>query len=62
MVQVLSGQPFDTVKVRLQTQASQYSGILDCVKKTYQNEGIVGFYKGTLTPLVGIGACGMFER
>ncbi|KAJ3280500.1 Mitochondrial carrier protein ymc2 [Borealophlyctis nickersoniae] len=57
MVQVLTGQPFDTVKVRLQTAGDAYSGIGDCVKKTIQNEGFAGFYKGTLTPLVGVGAC-----
>eukprot|EP00696_Hemimastix_kukwesjijk_P003110 gnl/Hemi2/13805_TR4695_c0_g2_i2.p1 gnl/Hemi2/13805_TR4695_c0_g2~~gnl/Hemi2/13805_TR4695_c0_g2_i2.p1 ORF type:complete len:299 (-),score=91.52 gnl/Hemi2/13805_TR4695_c0_g2_i2:202-1098(-) len=58
--QVLSGQPFDTVKVRLQAQPSDkplYSGVLDCAKKTLRSDGITGFYKGTLTPLVGIGAC-----
>ncbi|KAI9199835.1 mitochondrial carrier domain-containing protein [Polychytrium aggregatum] len=55
--QVLVGQPFDTVKVRLQTQPDQYGGMVDCVKKTLQNEGPLAFYKGTLTPLVGIGAC-----
>ncbi|RKO97680.1 hypothetical protein CXG81DRAFT_15843 [Caulochytrium protostelioides] len=60
IVQVLSGQPFDTVKVRLQTQSRTnptYSGALDCVKKTIQHEGFKGFYKGTLTPLLGVGAC-----
>ncbi|KAI8849734.1 mitochondrial carrier domain-containing protein [Chytridium lagenaria] len=57
IVQVLTGQPFDTVKVRLQTQPDKYTNLIDCVKKTYANEGFVGFYKGTLTPLIGIGAC-----
>ncbi|KAH9255016.1 hypothetical protein BASA81_006961 [Batrachochytrium salamandrivorans] len=60
MVQVLTGQPFDTVKVRLQTQsieAPSYTGVVDCASKTLKNEGLLGFYKGTLTPLVGIGAC-----
>ncbi|KAJ3194472.1 Mitochondrial carrier protein ymc2 [Irineochytrium annulatum] len=56
IVQVLTGQPFDTVKVRLQTQPDRYTSTLDCIKKTYSNEGFLGFYKGTLTPLVGIGA------
>ncbi|KAF9938021.1 Mitochondrial carrier protein ymc2 [Modicella reniformis] len=63
-LQVFVGQPFDTVKVRLQTmpaplpgQAPKYSGTLDCVKKTLSKEGIRGFYKGTTTPLVGVGAC-----
>ena len=31
--------------------------MLSCIKKTYVNDGLSGFYKGTLTPLVGIGAC-----
>lgn len=56
IVQVLVGQPFDTVKVRLQT-SSDYNGALDCVRRIRQAEGLAGFYKGTLTPLVGIGAC-----
>ncbi|KAI8986596.1 mitochondrial carrier domain-containing protein [Pilobolus umbonatus] len=58
--QVLAGQPFDTVKVRLQTQSTTnplYSGMMDCVRQTKAKEGLAGFYKGTMTPLVGIGAC-----
>ncbi|KAI9338494.1 mitochondrial carrier domain-containing protein [Obelidium mucronatum] len=31
--------------------------MVDCVKKTLKNEGFRGFYKGALTPLIGIGAC-----
>ncbi|KAF7729471.1 Mitochondrial carrier protein ymc2 [Apophysomyces ossiformis] len=60
ILQVLVGQPFDTVKVRLQTQSSTnpiYKGMMDCVRQTRQREGLAGFYKGTMTPLVGIGAC-----
>jgi solute carrier family 25 carnitine/acylcarnitine transporter 20/29 len=56
VAQVLLGQPFDIVKVRLQT-TSQYSGALDAAAKIYRNEGALAFYKGTLTPLIGIGAC-----
>ncbi|KAK7192839.1 hypothetical protein DPSP01_012950 [Paraphaeosphaeria sporulosa] len=56
VAQVLIGQPFDIVKVRLQT-TSQYSGALDAATKIYKNEGALAFYKGTLTPLIGIGAC-----
>jgi solute carrier family 25 carnitine/acylcarnitine transporter 20/29 len=58
--QVLAGQPFDCVKVRLQTQpkgANLYNGALDCAQKTLKNEGARAFYKGTLTPLLGVGAC-----
>ncbi|KAJ1923035.1 Mitochondrial carrier protein ymc2 [Tieghemiomyces parasiticus] len=64
ILQVLTGQPFDTVKVRLQTmptpvagQPPLYTGTLDCIRATYRHEGFVGFYKGTTTPLVGVGLC-----
>ncbi|KAJ3276522.1 Mitochondrial carrier protein ymc2 [Terramyces sp. JEL0728] len=60
VAQVLTGQPFDTVKVRLQTQSREnplYTGVADCVKKTVKNEGFLGLYKGTLTPLLGAGVC-----
>jgi solute carrier family 25 carnitine/acylcarnitine transporter 20/29 len=46
----------DIVKVRLQT-TQNYSGALDCATKIWKNEGPLAFYKGTLTPLIGIGAC-----
>lgn len=52
----LPGQPFDIVKVRLQT-TDQYKNALDAAKTIYAKEGPLAFYKGTLTPLVGIGAC-----
>jgi len=48
--------PADIVKVRLQT-STEYSSALDCAGKIWKNEGPAAFYKGTLTPLVGIGAC-----
>ncbi|EHK25504.1 uncharacterized protein TRIVIDRAFT_215453 [Trichoderma virens Gv29-8] len=48
------GHPFDTVKVRLQTtQASRFSGPLQCVLQTVRNEGVTGLYKGATPPLVG---------
>ncbi len=47
ITQVLTGQPFDTVKVRLQTQPHPpvYSGVGDCVKQIWSKEGFGGFYK-----------------
>lgn len=58
IAQVLVGQPFDTVKVRLQSAPKgTYSGTLDVVRKLISNEGFSGFFKGTLMPLVGVGAC-----
>ncbi|KAK0373387.1 hypothetical protein CPAR01_15442 [Colletotrichum paranaense] len=48
------GHPFDTIKVRLQTtDASRFSGPLQCVGQTLRNEGIPGLYKGATPPLVG---------
>ena len=46
----------DIVKVRLQT-TTNYHSALDAARKIYRNEGPLAFYKGTLTPLLGIGAC-----
>ncbi|CDR45410.1 CYFA0S18e01222g1_1 [Cyberlindnera fabianii] len=54
-VQVLIGQPFDLVKVRLQT--GQFKTPVEVVTHTLKNEGILAFYKGTLPPLIGVGAC-----
>ncbi|KAI9511129.1 mitochondrial carrier domain-containing protein [Russula earlei] len=58
IAQVLVGQPFDIVKVRMQTSAKgTYRGMLDCAGGILRNEGPLAFYKGTLSPLLGIGAC-----
>ncbi|KAI7833868.1 hypothetical protein BX661DRAFT_222665 [Kickxella alabastrina] len=57
IAQVFAGQPFDTVKVRMQTQPDLYKGTVDAVRKTIQNDGFAGFYKGTTTPLIGVGLC-----
>ena len=44
---VLIGHPFDTVKTRLQTSPSGvYNGTIDCVRKTFLQEGAKGFYSG----------------
>ncbi|WYZ34112.1 hypothetical protein EsH8_I_000388 [Colletotrichum jinshuiense] len=56
VAQVLLGQPFDIVKVRLQTATTPTSA-LTAASQIYKNEGALAFYKGTLTPLIGIGAC-----
>lgn len=54
--QVLIGQPADLVKIRLQTSAS-HTTTLQVIKNVLKNEGVLAFYKGTLPPLVGVGAC-----
>ncbi|KAG0323467.1 hypothetical protein BGZ99_002768 [Dissophora globulifera] len=57
--QVISGHPFDTLKVRLQTQPNppKYSGAMDCLRVTLKEEGPLGLYKGVTSPLMGIGIC-----
>ncbi|PVV02278.1 hypothetical protein BB560_003271 [Smittium megazygosporum] len=55
--QVLTGQPFDTLKVRLQSNPSKYTGALDCMRQLVRENGVSGLYKGTTSPLIGIGAC-----
>lgn len=47
--------PFDTVKVRLQTQSIElFPTTWSCVRHTYNEEGIFdGFYRGLSSPLVG---------
>lgn len=52
----LIGHPFDTLKVRLQTQPQHpplYTGLLDCLKKTVKWEGMRGLYTGMTSPLIG---------
>ena len=49
--------PFDTVKVRLQSQPHsfplRYNGPLDCFHQSFRTGGITGLYRGISAPLVG---------
>ena len=49
--------PFDTVKVRLQSQPEhlplQYTGPLDCFRQSIQRDGLRGLYRGISAPLAG---------
>jgi len=45
------GQPFDIIKVRLQSQNHKrplYKGAIDCLKKLLKNEGVLALYKGLI--------------
>lgn len=51
--------PLDLIKTRLQIQSGKnindphyYSGILDCFKKMYVNEGLGSFWKGIVPPIL----------
>jgi len=49
--------PFDTVKVRLQSQPDglppQYKGPIDCFRQSWRADGVAGLYRGISAPLVG---------
>lgn len=49
--------PFDTVKVRLQSQPDhlppRYRGPLDCFRQSIRADGMLGLYRGITAPLVG---------
>lgn len=49
--------PFDTVKVRLQSQPDhlplRYTGPVDCFRQSFRQDGFLGIYRGISAPLVG---------
>jgi len=45
--------PLDTLKVRLQTGG--YSGPVACIRSVIAEEGMLAFYRGLVTPLIGAG-------
>eukprot|EP01138_Halocafeteria_seosinensis_P014823 gb/GECG01015133.1/.p1 GENE.gb/GECG01015133.1/~~gb/GECG01015133.1/.p1 ORF type:complete len:177 (+),score=23.39 gb/GECG01015133.1/:1-531(+) len=53
---IVAGQPFDTVKVRLQTQSygleRLYRGPMHCAIRTVQEEGVRALFKGMASPIV----------
>ncbi|KAL7820064.1 mitochondrial carrier [Trichoderma gracile] len=52
--------PFDTVKVRLQSQPDhlplRYTGPLDCFRQSIKSDGLLGLYRGISAPLFGAAA------
>jgi solute carrier family 25 carnitine/acylcarnitine transporter 20/29 len=54
LVSPIVGHPFDTVKTRMQAeQAYQHTGIRETVRHIYQVEGVQGFYRGFIPPVIG---------
>ncbi|KAL0636567.1 carnitine transporter [Maublancomyces gigas] len=53
---VISGHPFDLVKVRMQTaESGVYKGAFDVVRRTVAKEGVFrGLYAGVSAPLLGV--------
>jgi solute carrier family 25 2-oxodicarboxylate transporter 21 len=52
LVEICIMHPLDVAKTRLQMGKSHYSGLGDVFKKTLKHEGVRGFYKGILPPIV----------
>ncbi|KAI1800952.1 mitochondrial carrier domain-containing protein [Daldinia bambusicola] len=44
--------PLDSVKTRMQTYP--YAGAVDCIRVTYNSEGIRGFFRGVTAPLASV--------
>lgn len=69
MVGVITGQPFDTVKLKMQTARTvrhiyepyqvislpKYARVRDAVSAMFAKEGIPGFFRGISSPLVAVG-------
>ncbi|XP_041962391.1 mitochondrial folate transporter/carrier-like [Alosa sapidissima] len=49
---VATTYPYQVVRARLQDQHNKYHGVIDVVRKTWRNEGPVGFYKGMVANLI----------
>lgn len=61
--QIIVGHPFDTIKVKLQSQPAptpgrppRYAGAFDAVRQTVAAEGPKGLYKGMGAPLATVAA------
>eukprot|EP00760_Papus_ankaliazontas_P004330 PhM_4_TR11813/c0_g1_i1/m.58934 len=51
-IATLVGHPMDTMKVRLQNSHGP-SSLMHIVRHTFRHEGVAGFYKGVVPPLLG---------
>lgn len=49
---MLSGQPFDTSKVKMQTFPTMYRGFVHCFISTFRQVGVHGLYKGSTPALI----------
>lgn len=46
-----TGLPFDTAKVRIQSGQYQYRGVVDCLYKVVQKEGVTAWWRGSMPAL-----------
>jgi solute carrier family 25 carnitine/acylcarnitine transporter 20/29 len=49
------GHPFDTIKTKMQAQGDFLGsqGYIESVKMVYRSDGLKGFYRGVVPPLMG---------
>jgi len=55
LANIMSGQPFDICKIRMQSQGSGSLG--STFTSIVKNEGLLSLWKGSLFPLIGFGLC-----
>lgn len=53
--QVLTMMPFENIKIKMVSKPEEYTGYMQAIKKTIQEEGVRSFYKGMLMNLLGVG-------
>lgn len=49
---VVTTYPYQVVRARLQDQHNTYTGVVDVVRRTWRNEGTLGFYKGMVPNVI----------
>lgn len=54
--------PYQVVRSRLQRVDSPYTGLIDCIQRTFRNEGFSGFYRGVIINVLKVtpAACVVF--
>ncbi|CAB9509791.1 Mitochondrial ornithine transporter 1 [Seminavis robusta] len=49
-----TGQPMDTIKVRMQTSPKEFPGVISTTTSIFKNEGITAFWKGSVPTALGM--------
>ncbi|CAB9527773.1 Mitochondrial ornithine transporter 1 [Seminavis robusta] len=49
-----TGQPLDTIKVRMQTNPAEFPGVFSTTTSIFKNEGMAAFWKGSIPTAVGM--------
>ncbi|KAG7475933.1 mitochondrial folate transporter/carrier [Solea senegalensis] len=49
---VATTYPYQVVRARLQDQHNRYNGVMDVIRRTWRNEGAIGFYKGIIPNVI----------